>query len=84
MSETEKPSSVSENEQTGVQTPAREISDDVLNILPVRNLVLFPGIVLPVGINREMTIAGAQEATRSQRNRASRVAGRRHGRSDAG
>ena len=67
MSETEKPSSVSENEQTGVQTPAREISDDVLIILPVRNLVLFPGIVLPVGINREMTIAGAQEATRSQR-----------------
>jgi ATP-dependent Lon protease len=67
MSETEKPSSVTETEQTGADTPARQISDDVLIILPVRNLVLFPGIVLPVGINREMTIAGAQEATRTQR-----------------
>jgi ATP-dependent Lon protease len=47
--------------------PASQISDNMLIILPVRNLVLFPGIVLPVAINREMTIAGAQEATRTQR-----------------
>jgi ATP-dependent Lon protease len=67
MSETEKAESVSGTEPAGVDTPAREISDDMLIILPVRNLVLFPGIVLPVGINREMTIAGAQEATRTQR-----------------
>ncbi|HJS22661.1 MAG TPA: endopeptidase La [Steroidobacteraceae bacterium] len=58
---------MSEAENTNVEAPAREISDDMLIILPVRNLVLFPGIVLPVAINREMTIAGAQEATRSQR-----------------
>jgi ATP-dependent Lon protease len=66
MSETERPGG-NETEQSATETPAREISDDVLIILPVRNLVLFPGIVLPVGINREMTIAGAQEATRTQR-----------------
>jgi ATP-dependent Lon protease len=66
MSEPER-ATVKETGQTGAETPAREISDDVLIILPVRNLVLFPGIVLPVGINREMTIAGAQEATRTQR-----------------
>ncbi|HSD75226.1 MAG TPA: endopeptidase La [Steroidobacteraceae bacterium] len=62
MSETEKTTTGAETE-----TPVREISDDMLIILPVRNLVLFPGIVLPVAINREMTIAGAQEATRAQR-----------------
>jgi ATP-dependent Lon protease len=60
---------MSETDKTAIETepPAREISDDMLIILPVRNLVLFPGIVLPVAINREKTIAGAQEATRTQR-----------------
>jgi ATP-dependent Lon protease len=43
------------------------ISDDMLIILPVRNLVLFPGIVLPVTMNRERTVAGAQEAVRAER-----------------
>jgi ATP-dependent Lon protease len=43
------------------------ISDDMLIILPVRNLVLFPGVVLPVTLSREMTVAGAQEATRTGR-----------------
>jgi len=41
--------------------------DDLLIILPVRNLVLFPGTVLPVTINRERSLAGAQEAVRAQR-----------------
>ncbi len=58
---------MSETENPPVETPVREISDDMLIILPVRNLVLFPGIVLPVAINREATIAGAQEAARAQR-----------------
>jgi ATP-dependent Lon protease len=58
---------MSETENTIVETPVREISDDMLIILPVRNLVLFPGIVLPVAINRDKTIAGAQEATRANR-----------------
>ena len=43
------------------------ISDDMLIILPVRNLVLFPGTVLPVAMNRERSLAGAQEAVRAQR-----------------
>jgi ATP-dependent Lon protease len=43
------------------------ISDDMLIILPVRNLVLFPGVVLPVNLSREMTVAGAQEAARTGR-----------------
>ena len=41
--------------------------EDVLIILPVRNLVLFPGIVLPVSIGRSRSLAAAQEAVRTQR-----------------
>ncbi len=44
------------------------VLDDILIILPVRNLVLFPGVVSPVSMNRERTIAGAQEAVRNERN----------------
>lgn len=40
---------------------------DVLIIVPMRNLVLFPGLVAPVTIGRERSIAAAQEATRSER-----------------
>ncbi len=43
-----------------------KITDDMLIILPVRELVLFPGIVLPVAMRREGTIAGAQESVRTQ------------------
>src|SRR5262245_34762779 len=43
------------------------VSDDMLIIIPVRNLVLFPGIVLPVAINREASLAAAKEAVRAQR-----------------
>jgi ATP-dependent Lon protease len=43
------------------------VTDDMLIILPVRNLVLFPGTVLPVTINRDRSLAGAQEAVRAQR-----------------
>jgi ATP-dependent Lon protease len=39
----------------------------MLIILPVRNLVLFPGTVLPVAINRDRSLAGAQEAVRTER-----------------
>jgi ATP-dependent Lon protease len=47
--------------------PARAGDEDVLIILPVRNMVLFPGVVAPVAINREKTVAGAQEAVRTER-----------------
>jgi len=40
---------------------------DGLIIIPVRNLVLFPGMVTPINIGRERSIAAAQEATHSER-----------------
>jgi ATP-dependent Lon protease len=41
--------------------------EDVLIILPVRNAVLFPGVVLPVSIAGKAALAAAQEAVRTQR-----------------
>ncbi len=43
------------------------LPDDVLSIVPVRNVVLFPGIVMPLSLGRPRSIAAAQEAARSQR-----------------
>ncbi len=51
-----------ESTTEGIQLP-----EDVLIVVPVRNTVLFPGMVLPLAIGRERSIAGAQEALRSER-----------------
>ncbi len=47
--------------------PEVALADDVLIILPVRNLVLYPGIVHPITIGRPVSLAAAQEAARSGR-----------------
>jgi len=40
---------------------------DALIIVPVRNTVLFPGLVLPISLGRPKSIAAAQQAVRDQR-----------------
>jgi hypothetical protein len=40
---------------------------DALIIIPVRDLVLFPGMVVPIAVGRERSIAAAQRALRDQR-----------------
>src|ERR1700730_2133148 len=40
---------------------------DSMIILPVRQTVLFPGIVLPLAIGRKSSVAAAQEAVRAER-----------------
>src|ERR1700727_1310706 len=40
---------------------------DALIIVPVRNNVLFPGLVLPITLGRPKSIAAAQQAVREQR-----------------
>ncbi|MCC7486720.1 MAG: endopeptidase La [Burkholderiales bacterium] len=44
----------------------RALPEDAVIILPVRNLVLFPGVVLPITIGRERSRVAAQHALRSQ------------------
>jgi ATP-dependent Lon protease len=43
-----------------------KLPDDQIILLPVRNLVLFPGIVLPLVVGRGNSIAAAQEAARKE------------------
>jgi ATP-dependent Lon protease len=40
---------------------------DAIAIIPVRDVTLFPGVVMPVTIGRERSIAAAQHAVREQR-----------------
>src|SRR6516164_11027680 len=40
---------------------------DALIVVPVRNTVLFPGLVLPITLGRQKSIAAAQQAVRDQR-----------------
>src|SRR3954447_19623134 len=40
---------------------------DVVIILPVRNAVLFPGLIVPLGIGRPKSIAAVQQAVREER-----------------
>jgi ATP-dependent Lon protease len=46
---------------------SKPLPADALIILPVRNVVLFPGIVVPLTVGRERSRAAAQEAVRLQR-----------------
>jgi ATP-dependent Lon protease len=58
---------MSDNQSPATAAPTPTVSDDMLVIVPVRNVVLFPGTVLPIGMNREGSIAAAQEAVRAER-----------------
>jgi len=54
-------------EQPSQQSTSRPLPEDALIILPVRNVVLFPGMVIPLAVGRERSRAAAQEAARLQR-----------------
>jgi ATP-dependent Lon protease len=43
------------------------LNDDVLLILPVRNVIVFPGAVTEVALGREVSIAAVQEAVTKER-----------------
>src|SRR5215212_8405296 len=58
------------NEETAAATTQADsvlIPGDALIIVPVRNTVLFPGVLAPITIGRPKSIAAAQQALREQR-----------------
>jgi ATP-dependent Lon protease len=57
--------SSSEPGQSGSTLPP--LPADALIIVPVRNTVLFPGLMLPITLGRPKSIAAAQQAVRDQR-----------------
>jgi ATP-dependent Lon protease len=51
----------------GSKTETAAIPSDALIIIPVRHVVLFPGVIAPITIGRAKSIAAAQQALREQR-----------------
>jgi len=49
------------------KTESLAIPADVLIIIPVRNIVLFPGVIAPITIARAKSVSAAQQALREQR-----------------
>ena len=49
------------------EVATRPLPDDALIILPVRNVVMFPGAVFPITVGRDASRAAAQEAVRLER-----------------
>src|SRR5246127_3063314 len=59
---------MSAKESAGVgATALPPLPPDALIVVPVRNTVLFPGLVLPITLGRPKSIAAAQQAVRDQR-----------------
>ena len=48
-------------------TTLKPLPEDALIIVPLRNAVLFPGVMSPITIGRASSVAAAQEAVRSEK-----------------
>ncbi|MET4490817.1 endopeptidase La [Bradyrhizobium sp. LA7.1] len=55
------------NAQTNSTESEVKIPEDALIVIPVREMVLFPGAIAPIAIGRAKSIAAAQQALREQR-----------------
>ena len=55
------------NAESAPQRPPAALPPDALAILPARNIVLFPGMMLPLAVGRPLSIAAAQHSARQQR-----------------
>ena len=53
--------------ERGRQGALKPLPEDALILIPMRNTVLFPGVISPVTIGRPASIAAAQEAVRSEK-----------------
>ena len=57
----------------GAPTPERSnggghpLPEDAIALIPMRNTVLFPGVIAPVTIGREKSVAAAQDAAKNER-----------------
>src|SRR3954454_3229769 len=45
----------------------KPLPEDALILIPMRNNVLFPGVISPITVGRPMSVAAAQEAARTER-----------------
>ncbi len=45
----------------------KPLPDDALIVIPMRNTVLFPGVISPITVGRASSVAAAQEAVRTEK-----------------
>ncbi len=45
----------------------KPLPEDAIALVPMRNMVMFPGVIAPVTIGRQRSVAAAQESARSER-----------------
>src|SRR5690606_23639360 len=55
------------NEPGTAENSVPVLPENALAIIPVRNLVVFPNMVAPIGIGRDLSIRAAQDAARAGR-----------------
>ena len=55
------------NPQEAESNGVDKLPDNALIIIPVRNMVLFPGMIAPIAIGRKTSIAAAQFAVKTER-----------------
>jgi len=49
------------------QSPLKPLPDDAMIIIPMRNTVLFPGVITPITVGRLQSVTAAQEAVRNEK-----------------
>ena len=49
----------------GNSASQKAVPEDAMIILPMRNTVLFPGVISPITVGRPTSVAAAQEAVRA-------------------
>jgi ATP-dependent Lon protease len=67
QSQAQGPVEASATASSGAGNASLSVPEDAIVIVPVRNMVLFPGMILPLNIGRETSIAAAQFAVRAER-----------------
>src|SRR5688572_17189043 len=56
-----------EGKQHGPSGVGKAVPEDAMIIVPVRNVVAFPGIVQPLTVGRASSLAAVQEAIKTER-----------------
>jgi len=67
VTEQEKPDVEARAETVTTEADRPPLPPDALIILPLRQMVMFPGLMMPIAIGRPRSIAAAQEAARTEK-----------------
>ena len=67
LAETNSNSAVAAAAERGGKGALKPLPEDALIVIPMRNTVLFPGVISPVTIGRPASVAAAQEAVRTEK-----------------